>query len=44
MLRQTAKKGQLSKYEWLMLIIAALLLMGAAIYAIFGILKNAGVY
>ncbi|GEM_PF-6824408 len=44
MLRQTGKKGQLSKYEWLMLIIAALLLMGAVIYVIFGILKNAGVY
>lgn len=37
-------KGQISKFEWLMLIIAALLLMGAAIYVIFQMLKNAGVY
>jgi len=38
------KKAQLSKFEWLMLIIVALLLMGAATYIIFQMLKNAGIY
>jgi uncharacterized protein (UPF0333 family) len=37
-------KGQLSRLEWLALIIVGLLLMGATIYIIFQMLKNAGVY